>query len=100
MSGVASIGRRWKLQAPIAQRSTTAARMAQRNWIAAAMKRSRSAGDRKSDVSGKSVSVRVDLGGRRIIRKKNRLSCTPITSSVRLTHQHYTQYAHNHHIPI
>src|SRR3546814_12174506 len=26
--------------------------------------------DRKSDVSGKSVSVRVDLGGRRIIKKK------------------------------
>src|SRR3546814_15921561 len=28
--------------------------------------------DRKSVVSGKSVSVRVDLGGRRIIKKKNR----------------------------
>src|SRR3546814_19503113 len=28
------------------------------------------AGDRKSVVSGKSVSVRVDLGGRRIIKKK------------------------------
>src|SRR3546814_15998077 len=27
-------------------------------------------GDRKSVVSGKSVSVRVDLGGRRIIQKK------------------------------
>src|SRR3546814_6183574 len=27
-------------------------------------------GDRKSVVSGKSVSVRVDLGGRRIIKKK------------------------------
>src|SRR3546814_10985566 len=26
--------------------------------------------DRKSDVKGKSVSVRVDLGGRRIIKKK------------------------------
>src|SRR3546814_14559716 len=26
--------------------------------------------DRKSDVQGKSVSVRVDLGGRRIIKKK------------------------------
>src|SRR3546814_16333476 len=33
------------------------------------------AGDRKSVVSGKSVSVRVDLGGRRIIKKKrNQLS--------------------------
>src|SRR3546814_14454990 len=30
----------------------------------------RSRGDRKSVVSGKSVSVRVDLGGRRIINKK------------------------------
>src|SRR3546814_11002610 len=30
----------------------------------------RSASDRKSVVSGKSVSVRVDLGGRRIIKKK------------------------------
>src|SRR3546814_15177782 len=29
-------------------------------------------GDRKSVVSGKSVSVRVDLGGRRIIKTKNR----------------------------
>src|SRR3546814_20804555 len=28
-------------------------------------------GDRKSVVQGKSVSVRVDLGGRRIIKKKN-----------------------------
>src|SRR3546814_21013171 len=28
-------------------------------------------GDRKSVVEGKSVSVRVDLGGRRIITKKN-----------------------------
>src|SRR3546814_84741 len=32
----------------------------------------RGAGDRKSVVSGKSVSVRVDLGGRRIIKKKKR----------------------------
>src|SRR3546814_12853136 len=28
--------------------------------------------DRKSDVKGKSVSVRVGLGGRRIIKKKNK----------------------------
>src|SRR3546814_18302790 len=28
--------------------------------------------DRKSDVSGKSVSVRVDLGGRRIFNKNNK----------------------------
>src|SRR3546814_12209609 len=31
-----------------------------------------SSGDRTSVVSGKSVSVRVDLGGRRIIKKKNK----------------------------
>src|SRR3546814_3067389 len=30
-------------------------------------------GDRKSVVSGKSVSVRVDLGGRRIIKKKKEI---------------------------
>src|SRR3546814_16236572 len=29
-------------------------------------------GDRKSVVEGKSVSVRVDLGGRRIIKQKNK----------------------------
>src|SRR3546814_13910667 len=34
-------------------------------------RRARLAIDRKSVVSGKSVSVRVDLGGRRIIKKKN-----------------------------
>src|SRR3546814_12667442 len=37
------------------------------NWQVADTK---SAIDRKSAVSGKSVSVRVDLGGRRIIQKK------------------------------
>src|SRR3546814_16074433 len=41
-------------RAPIAARAQRAARA-----------------DRKSVVSGKSVSVRVDLGGRRIIKKKN-----------------------------
>src|SRR3546814_19870763 len=38
--------------------------------IVALRPRWRGAGDRKSVVSGKSVSVRVDLGGRRIIKKK------------------------------
>src|SRR3546814_18218129 len=33
--------------------------------------------DRKSVVSGKSVSVRVDLGGRRIIKKKNNTLTRP-----------------------
>src|SRR3546814_18393377 len=35
---------------------------------------SMSSEDRKSVVSGKRVSVRVDLGGRRIIKKKNKYS--------------------------
>src|SRR3546814_18089624 len=34
------------------------------------------AGDRKSVVSGKSVSVRVDLGGRGMIQKNNKLNRT------------------------
>src|SRR3546814_10934265 len=41
-----------------------------RPWRAAVAPRS--AGDRKSVVLGKSVSVRVDLGGRRIIKKKKK----------------------------
>src|SRR3546814_20039428 len=36
--------------------------------------------DRKSVVSGKSVSVRVDLGGRRNIKTKNNKSHTDITT--------------------
>src|SRR3546814_16606037 len=34
--------------------------------------------DRKSGVKGKSVSVRVDLGGRRIIKKKKKSQTKPI----------------------
>src|SRR3546814_14728320 len=34
------------------------------------------AGDRKSGVQGKSVSVRVDLGGRRILKKKKQNKAT------------------------
>src|SRR3546814_15401345 len=37
-----------------------------------ALEKNRLMRDRKSGVSGKSVSVRVDLGGRRIIKKKNK----------------------------
>src|SRR3546814_16070680 len=43
-------------------------------WAAGGLSPARQAdhaSDRKSVVSGKSVSVRVDLGGRRIIKKKN-----------------------------
>src|SRR3546814_13740785 len=39
-------------------------------WIDEPRPRARHPPDRKSVVSGKSVSVRVDLGGRRIIKKK------------------------------
>src|SRR3546814_19968200 len=41
-------------------------------------------GDRKSVVEGKSVSVRVDLGGRRIIKKKtiNNTQCVRAISNI------------------
>src|SRR3546814_15786334 len=38
--------------------------------------------DRKSVVSGKSVSVRVDIGGRRIIKKKNNTKSQCITKKL------------------
>src|SRR3546814_16843981 len=38
-------------------------------------------GDRKSVVSGKSVSVRVDLGGRRLIKKKKKVYITDTNMS-------------------
>src|SRR3546814_17435063 len=44
----------------------------QRPDFAVEFRRRRAFGDRKSVVSGKSVSVRVDLGVRRIIKKKKR----------------------------
>src|SRR3546814_13611061 len=40
-------------------------------FLALEVEAARGFGDRKSVVSGKSGSVRVDLGGRRIIKKKN-----------------------------
>src|SRR3546814_18412073 len=42
-------------------------------------------GDRKSVVEGKSVSVRVDLGGRRIIKKKKKRT-RPVTPAMYGTH--------------
>src|SRR3546814_15774067 len=46
---------------------------------------SHSKGDRKSVVQGKSVSVRVDLGGRRIIKKKNKITtCIVIHNILRI----------------
>src|SRR3546814_17228197 len=41
------------------------------NAATAALRRGNAVADRKSVVSGKSVSVRVGLGGRRILKKKN-----------------------------
>src|SRR3546814_14394767 len=46
--------------------------------------------DRKSGVSGKSVSVRADLGGRRIITKKTTLMKHDTLESL-LQHQYNTQ---------
>src|SRR3546814_11838614 len=43
--------------------------------------------DRKSVVSGKSVSVRVDLGGRRIIKKKKRNKHKPTTYTKKHTQE-------------
>src|SRR3546814_17249541 len=45
--------------------------------------------DRKSVVEGKSVAVRVDLGGRRIIKTKKIKKRPTITQSTKLTHTHY-----------
>src|SRR3546814_14770188 len=51
-----------------------------------------SAGDRKSVVSGKSVSVRVDLGGRRIIKKTNTQTHTNMTKDTAIS-AHYSNHA-------
>src|SRR3546814_15154255 len=62
-----------------------------------------SAPDRKSVVSGKSVSVRVDLGGRRIIKKKQSvtaivdLNYTPILEKHHQTHTQLQLHHHTHH---
>src|SRR3546814_13244523 len=52
-------------------------------------------GDRKSVVEGKSVSVRVDLGGRRIIKKKKNKNTNTVTtcaSTTELQFRHYTRH--------
>src|SRR3546814_18398625 len=50
-------------------------------------------GDRKSVVSGKRVSVRVDLGGRRIIKKKtNDTRSTSITIMIASKYPYPTQH--------
>src|SRR3546814_11476404 len=55
-----------RVQAALPRHRTRAGRRA------AGVAASRAAGDRKSVVSGKRVSVRVDTGGRRIIKKKKK----------------------------
>src|SRR3546814_17756062 len=58
----------------VAASSPPAASRARRrcSWAVDGTATWRSPADRKSVVSGKSVSVRVDLGGRRIIKKKKK----------------------------
>src|SRR3546814_12553433 len=49
-------------------------------------------GDRKSVVLGKSVSVRVDLGGRRIIKKKNNITDDTMKSLIKEYNEIYQKY--------
>src|SRR3546814_14218298 len=54
--------------------------------------------DRKSVVQGKSVSARVDVGGRRIINKTHNIFIRPYHNS-HITHQHFTHtysFLHTH----
>src|SRR3546814_17674596 len=51
-------------------------------------------GDRKSVVSGKSVSVRVDRGGRRIIKKKKTLTTTRANRHTNDTYRKHTSNRH------
>src|SRR3546814_18265741 len=76
----AAISAAWVSSAkcPVSKKRTTAAGMSRLKASAPAGRKKGSflpqtarKGDRKSVVSGKSVYVRVDLGGRRIIKKKN-----------------------------
>src|SRR3546814_16287852 len=61
-----------------------AAAIAGAQWVLVAVP-SHAFADRKSVVSGKSVSVRVDLGGRRLIQIKNNMSHTVPTDPHTLT---------------
>src|SRR3546814_20617272 len=53
------------------QAGLSGAAAAHHRWADESRLQGQSRGDRKGDVSGKSVSVSVDLGGRRIIKNKN-----------------------------
>src|SRR3546814_16952603 len=68
----------WPRERP--RRDTPHARLSDQGSRAALSLRSDS--DRKSVGSGKSVSVRVDLGGRRIIKKKNKENITELISNI------------------
>src|SRR3546814_12429663 len=57
------------MMAPVSVARSTMNRGLKRSWVYHSA--SASSRDRKSVVEGKSVAVRVDLGGRRIIKKKN-----------------------------
>src|SRR3546814_18257626 len=59
----------WPTHAPI---GTWIAKLSSRTLLPRTRRQPRPAGDRKSVVSGKSVSVRVDLGGLRLLKKKKR----------------------------
>src|SRR3546814_15700149 len=73
MSGKTPIG--WAIVAP-ARCGGLGAVPSGRNTVSArrmiTMRSAAAIGDRKSVVSGESVSVRVDLGGRRILKQKNK----------------------------
>src|SRR3546814_11702068 len=70
--------------------ASTRARQPQRR-----VQRSPTSGDRKSVVQGQSVSVRVDLGGRRLIQNKTHIS-TYTNSLTPDTHSsiHYKTHTH------
>src|SRR3546814_12077098 len=83
-------------QAPWSNKSISRARLncagGSRNWgtdFSGAVRPRRK--DRKSVVSGKSVSVRVDLGGRRIIKKKNSASRVELSLAYSAHYCFYTQ---------
>src|SRR3546814_21170343 len=73
----------WDRRAPPPHRRRSRGRGAARSGRGRASPPGRWPADRKSVVSGKSVSVRVDLGGRRILKKKTKLNTKVILSETR-----------------
>src|SRR3546814_12368679 len=65
--------RAWRASLRRSARAASSSALGRKAGVAGGvMPRSRSIPDRKSVVKGKNVSVRVDRGGRRIIKKKNK----------------------------